>query len=281
VSGRGDTPTGVTKVYGVAGNPVAHSLSPALHNAAFRALHLDAVSVAFRADATSAATVVDLIRRMGVRGLSITMPLKAAVVARCDARSETVDRLGAANCLVRAEDGAVRAESTDGDGLVRAIQCVTGRDVLGLACAVLGAGGAARAAIDALARAGAASVIVVARRTDAAASASRIADVARPGTTRDARDATLVVQATPIGMEDTDAEDDAPLLDASELGAGRIAVDLVYHPRVTPWLARAASAGATPVGGVEVLVHQAAAALELWLGQPIPLDALHDVVDAR
>lgn len=267
--------SGATAVYGVAGDPVAHSLTPALHAAAFDALHVDAVSIALRAGADAAATVVDAVRRLGVRGLSVTMPLKDAVVAHCEERTDVVARLGAANCLTATARGTVLADSTDGDGLLDAIACAGGTSLHGARCVVLGAGGAARAAIDALARAGAADVAVVARRRDAAAAAARVADVARPGDPADATSASVIVQATPVGMLDTSAVDAEALVDGASLGTGQVAVDLVYHPRVTPWLARGAARGATTVEGVEVLVHQAAVALSRWLEAEVPLDALH------
>jgi shikimate dehydrogenase len=272
--------SGATAVYGVAGNPVAHSLTPALQAAAFAALGVDAVSVALRADAESAATVVDAVRRLGVRGLSVTMPLKGAVVAHCEEHSEVVARLGAANCLTPTSRGTVRADSTDGDGLLAAISCAGLGAVDGARCIVLGAGGAARAAIDGLARAGASDVAVLARRPDEAMRAAQLTPVARPGSTADAASATIIVQTTPIGMLDTAAVAAEPLLDADALGAGQVAVDLVYHPRVTPWLARAAARGATTVEGVEVLVHQAAVALAQWLDAEVPLAALHAAVAA-
>jgi shikimate dehydrogenase len=270
--------TGATAVFGVAGNPVAHSLTPALHAAAFEALGVDAVSVALRADARDAATVVDVVRRLGIRGLSVTMPLKDAVVAHCEERDGVVERLGAANCLTVTATGTVRADSTDGDGLLGAIDCAGEGTLVGARCVVLGAGGAARAAIDALARAGAADVAVVARRHDAATRAASIASVARVGEPADAASAGIIVQATPVGMLDAEAADAHALVDPSTLGAGQVAVDLVYHPRVTPWLARAAARGATTVEGVEVLVHQAAVALSRWLEAEVPLDALHRAV---
>jgi shikimate dehydrogenase len=272
--------SGATTVYGIAGDPVAHSLTPALHAAAFAALGIDAVSVALRADAAAAGTVVDAVRRLGVRGLSVTMPLKDAVVAHCEERSPVVERLGAANCLTATSRGTVHADSTDGDGLVAAIACGGAGSLEGARCVVLGAGGAARAAIDGLARAGASDVAVLARRPDAASRAAEVAPVARPGSAADAVSAGVIVQATPIGMLDTDATRAAPLLDADAVGAGQVAVDLVYHPRVTPWLARAAARGAITVEGVEVLVHQAAVALAHWLDAEVPLEALHAVVGA-
>ena len=270
--------SGATSVYGVVGDPIAHSLTPSLHAAAFRALGVDAVSVALRAGADAAATVVDAVRRLSIRGLSVTMPLKDAVVAHCEERTDVVARLGAANCLTATERGTVLADSTDGDGLIEAIACAGVRSVDGARCVVLGAGGAARAAVEALARAGAADVAIVTRRPEAAAQASGLAAVARPGTAGDALEALVVVQATPVGMQDTAAHDAAPLVDGGALGAGQVAVDLVYHPRVTSWLARAEASGALTVEGVEVLVHQAAVALSRWLGRDVPLEGLHRAV---
>jgi shikimate dehydrogenase len=270
--------SGATALFGVVGDPVAHSLTPALHAAAFDEVGVDAVSVALRAGVDAAALVVDAVRRLGIRGLSVTMPLKDAVVAHCEERSDVVDRLGAANCLTATDDGRVRADSTDGDGLLAAIACVRTAPLRAPRCVVLGAGGAARAAIEALARAGATDVAVVARRHDAAVRAAAVASVARAGTAADVAAADVVVQATPVGMRDTPSVDAAPLVDGATLGAGQVAVDLVYHPRVTPWLARAAAHGATTVEGGEVLVHQAALALARWLGAEVPLDALHGVL---
>jgi shikimate dehydrogenase len=266
--------SGATAVYGVAGDPVAHSLTPALHAAAFDALGVDAVSVAFRADVDAASAVVDLVRRLGVHGLSVTMPLKEAVVAHCDERSDVVARLGAANCLSPLGGGRVRADSTDGDGLLAAIACAGGSRAIERAV-VLGAGGAARAAAEALARAGATDVAVVARRADAAARATSVGATVRVGRPEDAGTADVVVQATPVGMRDTPTVDATPLLDPSTLRAGQVAVDLVYHPRVTPWLEGAAAAGAATVEGVEVLVHQAALALGRWLGAEVRVGPLH------
>jgi len=270
--------TAATALYGVAGDPIAHSLSPALHNAAFEAMGIDAVSVALRAGAVDAQLVVGAVRTLGIHGLSVTMPLKVAVVEHCEHRTATVERLGASNCLVHEETSGVLAASTDGAGLLGAVSCVTGETVATKRCAVLGAGGAALAVIDALASAGAAEVIVVSRRAGAAARALALAPCVREGAPGEAATADLVIQATPVGMVGTDAQESDPLLDPGLLRADQIAVDLVYHPLVTPWLAQAASSGARTVGGIEVLIHQAAGALELWLGTAPPAAALHAAV---
>ncbi len=274
---RPSSVSGATVVYGLVGDPVAHSLSPALHAAAFEALGIDATSVALRAGVSGARTVVDAVRSMGISGLSVTMPLKAAVVAHCEHHADVVGRLGAANCLTATPDG-VRADSTDGDGLVAAIACAARRDVAGMSCAVLGAGGAARAAVEALGRAGATEVLVVARRPEAALAAAALAPTGRPADRGEAAAAAVIVQATPVGMDDTAEAGATALVDPSALAAGQVAVDLVYHPRVTAWLSRAESSGATTVPGIEVLVHQAALALSIWLRAEVPLGPLHEAV---
>jgi shikimate dehydrogenase len=132
---------------------------------------------------------------------------------------------------------------------------------------VVGAGGAARAAVLALAGAGAAEVVVVNRSPQRAATAAALAgDRGRVGTADDARDALLVVQATPAGMRDTPTEHESPLVPAELLGPGQVAVDLVYHPLRTPWVTEATDRGAVGLGGLGMLVHQAAEQFTAWTG---------------
>ncbi len=163
-----ETPAGAarlsaaTSVVGVIGDPVAHSLSPRLHNAAFEELGMDWVSVGFRVPAGRAADALAGARAMGIRGLSVTMPHKEAVASLVDRRSAVVERLDAVNCVIFGEDGTV-GDNTDGAGLVAALRHVAGFDPEGRRCLVVGAGGAARAAVAALADAGAAEVVVVNR----------------------------------------------------------------------------------------------------------------------
>ena len=193
--------TGATIAVGVIGDPVRHSLSPTLHNAAFAALGVDAVSAAYPVaggdDAGRAA--VHAMRTLGIRGLSVTMPHKEAVADAADHRSAAVEALGAANCLVN-DDGVITAHSTDGDGLVRSLQVESGIEVDGRAVVVIGAGGAARAVVDSLGRAGA-MVTVVNRTADRAMAAASLAgDRGRVGSAGDVEAADVVINATPIGM---------------------------------------------------------------------------------
>jgi shikimate dehydrogenase len=263
-----------TTIAAVIGSPVRHSLSPAIHNAGFAAAGLDWAYVAFEVAPGGGAAALDAMRSLGLGGLSVTMPHKGEVAAAADERSPTVERLGAANCVVPLGGGRLRAENTDGGGFVASLGDA-GVEPDGLRCCVLGAGGAARAVVLALVEAGAAEVSVV-NRTAAngeravalAGSAGRL--VAIDGAARAVADADLVVNATPLGMGD-----DASLpIDPAWLGAGQAVADLVYHPLDTPLLLAAAAAGCRTVDGLGMLVHQAARAIELALGDAPPLAPL-------
>ena len=256
--------TGATTVAAVIGSPVKHSLSPALHNAAFAAAGVDWVYTAFEVAPGEAVRALDAMRALGLGGLSVTMPHKEAVADGVDALDPAAAALHSVNTVVRSPEGLLVGHSTDGAGfvasLVEADVVVAGRSIV-----VLGAGAAARAVIDALARAGAASVTVVNRSIDRAEHAAALAgDAGRVGDAADVADvagADIVVNATSVGM----ASDELPI-DASLLRVGQVVADLVYHPLETALLRAAAAAGARTVDGLGMLVHQAALQQQLWLG---------------
>lgn len=259
-----------TRVAGVIGSPVRHSRSPAIHNAAFAAAGLDWTYVAFEVAAGAAGRALDGMRSLGLAGLSVTMPHKDAVAAAVDELSDDAAALGAVNCVVPLDDGRLRGENTDGAGFVRSL-LDAGFDPAGRSCCVVGAGGAARAVVLALARAGVASVTVVNRTAAKAEAAAALAgDIGRVATTVDAQ-ADLVVNATSIGMG---ASGGLPFDPAILGGAGQVVADLVYQPLETPLLAAARAAGGTAVDGLGMLVHQAAIAFELWTGEAAPVDAM-------
>lgn len=254
----------------VVGHPVRHSLSPALHNAAFRALGLDWAYVAFDVADGQAATAVAGARALGVDGLSVTMPHKETVARAVDRLSPTAERLGAVNTVVRVGSALV-GESTDGQGFLDALRLDDGFDPEGRRCLVAGAGGAARAVVLALAEAGAAEVVVVGRTPARVAAAAALAGAAgRPGVPEAAAGADLVVNATPLGM----GGDPGTAVDAALLGPGQLVVDLVYHPLVTPLVAAARERGASATNGLGMLVHQAAHAFRIWTGADPPLEAM-------
>jgi shikimate dehydrogenase len=269
--------TGATRVAAVIGQPVRHSLSPTILNAAFAAAGLDWVYTAFEVTDGRGADAVAAMRTLGLGGLSVTMPHKAAVGAAVDDRTSVAAELGAVNCVFWRGDRLV-GDNTDGAGFLDSLRVDRGVEVAGRRCVVVGAGGAGRAVARALGRAGAAEVVVVNRSPAPAARAAELAGApGRVGTGADVAAADLVVNATPLGMGDVAGAGNAPLpVDPAALRAGQVVVDLVYHPEVTPLLAAAAAQGATAVNGLGMLVHQAAHAFARWTGDEAPVDAMVD-----
>lgn len=264
-------PSGHTRVAAVIGDPVVHSLSPVIHNAAFAAAGVDGVFVALPVTAADLPAAVAGARALGLLGLSVTMPHKAAVIDHLDAVDADATALGAVNCIV-AEGGRLLGTNTDGAGLVAALRAA-GVDPAGRRALVIGAGGAGRSVARAL------SPLVEGlgianrspeRRAQALALAgpgARAVDVA------DAGSFDLVVNATSVGMGGPAAT--APLpLDPTRLHPGQVIVDLVYEPVETALLAAARSAGAIAVDGVGMLVHQAALAFERWTGTVAPVEVM-------
>jgi shikimate dehydrogenase len=283
-------------VVGVIGSPVRQSLSPLLHNAAFAALDLNWVSLAFPVAPGQVPAALNGMRALGVAGLSVTMPHKAEVATLVDSCSDVAAQLQAVNCVIN-EDGTLRGANTDGDGFLASLRRAAGFEPAGKRCLVIGAGGAARAVTHALGRAGAADVAVVNRTPDRAGAVAALAGSAgRAVATVDAAQVAqsdLVVNATPVGMagmagaagaagagESAD-ESEQWLVAPGLLHAGQVVTDLVYAPRPTPWLAASAAAGATTVDGLGMLVHQAALQLELWTGQEAPVDVMWQAATAH
>ena len=260
--------TGATRVAGVIGDPVRHSLSPVMHNAAYRALGLDWAYVAFEVPDGQTAAALDAAAVLGLVGLSVTMPHKAAAAKRCDALTERARVLDSVNTVTVRADGSLAGDSTDGEGFVRSLRDA-GHDVTGARVLLFGAGGAARAVGLALAAAGA-QVGVTARRAERAGVAAALwngAVIAWDDRDDAAAAATLVVNATPVGM----GGDASSPLAAGALRSGCVYADLVYHPLETPLLTAARAAGAPTVDGLGMLVHQAALQVELWSGAGAPV----------
>ncbi len=278
-----------SRLVGVIGSPIAHSLSPLLHTAAFAALGLGTTwrSLAFEVPPGQAAAALTAMRRADVTGLSVTMPHKADVAALVDERTEVAGRLGAVNCIVN-RDGVLLGTNTDGQGFVASLLRGANFTPAGKRCVVVGAGGAARAVVLALADAGADQVAILNRTPSRAATAAALAGPVGSVVADDdqalveaVRSADLVVNATPFGMAGASPESPAPWLVAPTLlRRGQVAADLVYAPRPTPWLVEAAAAGARGVDGLGMLVHQAAAQLELWTGETAPVEAMWRAAEA-
>lgn len=263
--------TGSTRLLGILGDPVTHSRSPQLHNAVYRAEGRDAVYVPFPVASDALGTAVAGLRAVGLHGANVTVPHKRAVLALVDDVTDEARLVGAANTL-HLVDGRLVADNTDARGLATALTVDVGT-LAGESVVVVGAGGAARAAVVALVRCGARPV-VVARR---AAALAPLVELARAtGGSADAHvlddevavrravaHAHVVVNATPLGLHDE------PLPDAvSELAAGQHAYDLLY--RTTAWQAAARAAGATAHDGLRMLVEQAALSHARWFATASP-----------
>jgi shikimate dehydrogenase len=274
--------TAATRVAAVIGTPVRHSLSPALLNTAFAATHLDWAYVAFDVPEGRGAAAVEAMRALGLGGLSVTMPHKAAAHDAVDGLTGTARALGAVNCVFRDGDRLV-GDNTDGAGFLDALTVDAGVAVEGRRCVLVGAGGAGRAVARALGEAGAAEVVVVNRSPAPAERAAALAGPAgRVGGAEAIGEAELVVNATPLGMAGGGRASVGALpLDPAMLRAGQVVVDLIYHPAETPLLAAAAQVGATPVNGLGMLVHQAAHAFTRWTGRDAPVAAMRAAADAE
>lgn len=259
-----------TAIYGVLGAPVGHSLSPAMHNAGFRAAGIDAIYLPL--EATSADDFAAFARAVDLHGASVTAPFKEAVAERVSVADDISAAIGAVNTL-RFEDGRWVGCNTDVAGFLAPLR--HRMRLAGARAAVVGAGGAARAAAYALREAGA-IVTVCARRPERAAAVARVLGVAAAPLppTRGSWD--LLVNTTPAG---TFPEiDESPLPDGPF--DGELVYDLVYNPSTTRLMADAASAGCETIGGLAMLAAQAEAQFAWWTGAPPPAGLFREAAEA-
>ena len=259
-----------TRVYGVAGDPVSHSLSPVIMNAGFRRENVNAVYLTLHAK-----TLKDLltcVREIPIHGISVTMPYKESILTHLDNTDSHTTKIGACNTVVRAQDGKLYGFNTDAAGIVRPLErrltTIEGARIL-----VLGAGGAARAAVFGLKERGA-EVYILNRTAGPAqklARQARARTLKRPDLKKLAFD--VIINATPVGMGNTR---ETPLQD-KEINA-RYVFDMVYDPPETRLLKLARERGAQIIPGIEMFVHQAARQFEIWTGKPAPWDEMLRVV---
>jgi 3-dehydroquinate dehydratase/shikimate dehydrogenase len=280
---RWETLDADTQLFGVVGWPVAHSLSPTVHNAAMAAAGINGVYVPLpvgpdEADFRAFMAVVDDHPELDVRGLSVTLPHKTHALRWLRAHGHALTPLaaqcGAVNTLARKPDGGWLGDNTDAPAIVTVLENVLarhGRELRGAQVCILGAGGVARAAIAGL-RAQDCAITVFNRTPErAAALAAELHCTARPWAERAAHTADIIVNCTAVGL--WPAVDDTPLPDTA-LSGGAVVLDTVYRPRETRLLRDAAQRGCAVVSGVEMFVAQAAAQFTRWHGRPAPHDTL-------
>ena len=273
---RIDQVDAATRVYGVVGDPIAHSLSPVVMNTALRRENVNAVYLALHAK-----TLKDLlacVRDIPIHGISVTMPYKEAILEHLDNTDSHTTKIGACNTVVRAQDGKLYGFNTDSAGVIRPLEQRMNLEQAKVL--VLGAGGAARAAVFGLKERGA-EVYILNRST---APAQKLARQAKARTVKrvDLRKTSfdVLINATPVGMGNSRES----LLNENEINA-RWVFDMVYDPMETRLVKLAKAKGAEVIPGIEMFVHQAARQFEIWTGKPAPWDDMlrvaHIALQAR
>jgi shikimate dehydrogenase len=267
------TVTSKTRVAGVAGAPVRHSLSPLLHNAWLKAAGIDGIYVAFAPPQDGFPAFAEGLRRGAVAGINVTIPFKEEALAAADVSSDLARAAGAANLLLFHPDGRIEARNTDGEGLLGALASQTqGFDPTSGPALVLGAGGAARGAVAALLNAGAPHVDICNRtlaRGELLAEAFGPRVRAWDSPDVPARDAALIVNATSLGL----GGGPGPHLVWDSLSKTTVVMDMVYKPLRTRFLAEAEARGMPTVDGLEMLIRQAIPSFEaLFDASPPDID---------
>jgi shikimate dehydrogenase len=275
-----------TAVCALIGNPVAHSMSPAIHNRAFAELDLDYVYVAFRVEDVGAA-MTGMRAFDNFRGMSVTIPHKVSIIEHLDEVAEVDRRIGSVNTVVK-DGGRLKGFGTDGPGARKALTD-TGVDLAGKNIAILGSGGAARAIAFSLAEAKPAAIFLLGviepelkaltqdlvTKTNTRATCALLDAKSLEATLEQSQ---VLIHCTPVGMH---PKVDESVVPASLLHRNLAVMDIVYNPLKTKLLAEAEGRGLKTVSGVDMFVNQAVIQFELWTGKPAPREVMRDVVIAH
>ncbi|OFX14868.1 MAG: shikimate dehydrogenase [Armatimonadetes bacterium RBG_16_58_9] len=275
---------GNTKILGVFGHPVSHSLSPVIHNAAISSLNIDYIYVPFHVLPENLDAAVAGVRALEIVGVNVTIPHKEKVIGLLDDIGEDARGIGSVNTVIN-RDGRLRGESTDGAGFLRSAEAEWGK-LDGCKVVILGAGGSAKAVAFSLAQVG--CEITIANRTyeravDLSSSLSAVFEgssckaigMELEGLVREVGKADLLVNTTSVGMR---PDVDSIPLPADLLRPGLLVYDLVYSPVVTRLAAEAESRGARAVTGLKMLVYQGALSFEMWTGIRPPVSVMEDAL---
>lgn len=300
--------SGNTALIGLLGQPVSHSLSPVMHNAALAAMELDWCYLALPCETNQLRSVLDGLRAVNCRGLNITIPHKETVANLCNKRSQIAERLGAVNTLVPNEDNTWIGTNTDVAGFLAPLKNL-GRNWKQNNAVVLGCGGSARAVVAGLQDLNLAKITVVGRRLESLnrflqdlnqfhEAKNDIVGLPPQSELNGAlhkqfdldtliHEAHLVVNTTPVGMNNNSnspqAGSDMPLDQETwhNLKPGTILYDLIYNPRPTPWLSWGMQEGFECIDGLEMLIQQGAASLKLWTGRnDVPINQMRTAAES-
>jgi shikimate dehydrogenase len=273
--------TGKTQVCALIGDPVEHTVSPAMHNAAFKKLGLDYIYLPFRVKSEELADAVDGLRALNVRGFNVTIPHKVFIIPLLDSLDPLAEKIGAVNTVVN-DGGALKGYNTDAEGFLRALR-EHGVEPRGKNIVILGAGGASRAISYGVAKEGARLTILNRKiELDWAKNIARLikkelGQVVKAGELNSRllsealEKANVLVNATSVGMSPANNRSPVP---ARLLKRHLIVFDIVYNPILTRLLKEAKAAGARVIGGVDMLVWQGALAFEKWTERPAPVDLM-------
>jgi len=275
--------TGSTRLCGVIGDPIEHTMSPAMHNAAFAQMGLEYVYVPFKVKKEELGQAIDGMRGLHIRGLSVTIPHKVAVIPLLDKLDPLAEKIGAVNTITN-DDGVLTGCNTDAGGFLQAL-LAKGIEPKGKRVVIMGAGGASRAISFILAERGAHLIILNRRLERAEALAGRLSsfflqevktmELVEKNIDEALTGADILVNTTSIGMSPDVS--DTPVL-AKLLKSGLVVFDIVYNPIKTRLLREAEAAGAETISGVDMFVWQGALAFERWTGEKPPVDLMRKEV---
>lgn len=276
-------PSGKTKVCGIIGDPIEHTMSPVMHNAAFKNKGVDYLYLPFRVKREELGKAIEGMRALNIRGLNVTIPHKVAVIQLLDELDRLADRIGAVNTIVN-DDGVLKGYNTDATGFLQAL-LERGAEPGGKEVVILGAGGASRAISSVLAERGSSLVILNRTWDKAKICADRISGIfqtectalklGRENLATALSNADILVNATSVGMSPTVNE--TPVT-SNLLKPSLIVFDIVYNPIKTRLQKEAEAAGATTISGLDMLVWQGALAFEKWTGLKAPVGVMREKV---
>lgn len=261
---------GSTKILGLFGNPVKHSFSPAMHNAAIEKLGINFVYLPFHIK-NDIETAVAAVRAIGFCGVNVTIPYKEKVIPFLDLLTDEAKNIGAVNTIIN-ENGKLIGDNTDGRGFIRSLKEGLKFDVSGKDCFIVGAGGAARAIAVSLVFAGAGKIYITDLASEKAEAIAKLNDKIKVVATAEIQTiiakSDLVINATPAGME----TDSVPF-ELNFLTSNNVVYDIVYN-RETPLIKHCKSNGIKCMTGLEMLLYQGVLAFEDWTKQNAPVDVM-------
>ena len=279
--------SGHTKLTGLLGSPISHSISPAMHNEAFRQLGIDCIYLAFDADAEKMPSAIEAFRTLNVLGFNVTMPGKNIAAKLCDELSPAAKFTGSVNTIVN-QEGRFIGYNTDGIGYMRSVK-EAGHDVIGKKMTLLGAGATASSILTQAALDGVSEISIFSRKSASFDHTQQLVDTLKQSTScklnlydiadkallkQEIAESVLLTNATSVGMA---PNYDASLIeDASFFHSSLVVSDVIYNPRETKLMAMAKQAGCQTFNGLYMLLFQGAAAFELWTGKGMPVDIIKE-----